>query len=32
MDRDSADTNDAVSIMTLHWPRGSNSSTVFLPG
>ena len=32
MDRDSAETNDAVSIMTLHSAKGLEFDTVFLPG
>ncbi|NMA97784.1 MAG: UvrD-helicase domain-containing protein, partial [Phyllobacteriaceae bacterium] len=32
MDRDSADTSDAVTIMTLHSAKGLEFNTVFLPG
>ncbi|GHA15783.1 DNA helicase [Devosia pacifica] len=32
MDRDSADSDDAVSIMTLHSAKGLEFNTVFLPG
>jgi DNA helicase-2/ATP-dependent DNA helicase PcrA len=32
MDRDSAESNDAVSIMTLHSAKGLEFDTVFLPG
>ncbi|MBN9431040.1 MAG: UvrD-helicase domain-containing protein [Bosea sp.] len=32
MDRDSADTTEAVSIMTLHSAKGLEFETVFLPG
>ena len=32
MDRDSAEDNDAVSIMTLHSAKGLEFDTVFLPG
>lgn len=32
MDRDGGDTNDAVSIMTLHSAKGLEFETVFLPG
>ncbi|MBN9019545.1 MAG: UvrD-helicase domain-containing protein [Rhizobiales bacterium] len=32
MDRDSAENNDAVSIMTLHSAKGLEFETVFLPG